>query len=479
MANVLSYEKITLPDGSPGTRIHYDNGAVEIVDANNDRVGSAGYAGATPLAGLPITAAPMGGMSQRMPRMPAPQSAPQQPMGGASSPAPTPEAQAYDLSSGWSNLGSRMPAQPASQGAAPVQYGGGGGGNPFSAATPSAGFGYSPSYQDGSQHPLQGGAPRTPGGTYRGPSGGVDGGTGQQQVFVPGGAAAGPYDTSAASPPHGKRAFDASGRAYATKGDHRSPLYDKFSAKGNAMESKVRGMAARVQGMGSAGGGGASGGTSSSYGGGGDAAYARQQHQYTKDARQQQRAYEDGSYLYDSYKMRGFSKKMDPQQAEALMFRPSMLLPKVAKGLAPTSPRYGDLVDLPAAQLSMLRYGANGKAKDGPSQFTNNLAKFYEQAAGSGDLPSYDQLTSNLATAKRKSPLGAMFNKQPLGYGADNYESMVTSIFGSTGLDPRIAAARTETTQGLIDQYGSQMLTKKAKKATPINRWIAKRSEFL
>jgi hypothetical protein len=295
------------------------------------------------------------------------------------------------------------------------------------------------------------------------------------------GASAGPYGVNAAKMdigPMDRRAFDASGRAYATKGDHRSPLYDAFAAKGNAMESKVRGMAAKIQGkVGSAGGssGGYSSGGSSGYGSSGNAAYAKQQHAYNK----QQRAYEDGSYLYDSYKMRGFSKKMDPQQAEALMFRPSMLLPKVAPGLAPTSPRYGDLVDLPASQLAMLRYGAHGKAKDGPSQFTNSLAKFYEQAAGSGDLPSYDQLTGNLATAKKKSPLGAMFNKQPLGYGADNYESMVTSIFGSTGLDPRIAAARTETTQGLIDQYGSQVLTKKAKKATPINRWVAKRSDFL
>jgi hypothetical protein len=432
MAAVVRYEQIILPDGTPATKIYYDNGAVEVVDGNNDRVDYQ-YGGATPLAG-----APMAGMA---------------PVGGAM-PAPR-QQKAYDYDQ-----------QQA---------------NPFTAQ--GVPFGSTPTYRDGSQHPLQGGQPRIPGGMYRGPAGAVDGGSGPQQVFVPGGAAAGPYDTSAAHnrPWQAEKALAGASRPWlrdSGRGSNAHPMYSamrsKLSAKGNAMEAKVRGMAS---GMGSGGGGSAP--SSSGYSSGSNKAYARQQHQYNQDAREQQRAYEDGSYLYDSYKMRGFSKKMDPQQAEGLMYRPSMLLPKVAKGLPSTSPRYKDVAALPAAQLSMLRYGSRGKAKDGPSQFTNNLAKFYEQAAGSGNLPSYDQLTGNLATAKRKSPLGAMFTNQPLGFGAQNYESMVTAIMGSTGLDPRMAAARTETTQGLIDQYGSRMLKKPAKKAQPINRWVAKRSDFL
>jgi hypothetical protein len=494
MAQVIGYEQITLPDGTPGTIIRYDNGAVETVDANNERVDYT-YGGTTPLAAAPLFGmAPAAGAMPPSPRpMRAPQTAPPEPQSVPAGQAPSvgrslpSQEQSYDLSSGWNHLGGGVPAQPASGGVAPAGYGDGGG-NPFTASsTQMGGFGEAPRYHDGSQHPLQGGFPRTPGGTYRGPNGGVDSGPGTQMTQYDTGASAGPYGVQSPRSLHNplmNRAFDASGRAYATRGDNRSPLYDAFRAKGDAMESKVRGMAGairgKIEGAGGGGGGASSAGASSSgYSSGSNKAYARQQHRYNKDARQQQRAYEDGSYLYDSYKMRGFSKKMDPQQAEGLMFRPSMLLPKVAKGLPSTSPRYGELAALPAAQLSMLAYGHRGKAKDGPSQFTNNLAKFYEDAANRGDLPSYGQATRHLATAKPGSPLGQMFKNQPLGFGAQNYESMVTAIMGNTGLDPGWAAARTETAQGLIDRYGSRMLKKDPRKATPINRWVARKVDFL
>lgn len=483
MATVKSYGTETLPDGRVVTVVYYDNGLIERVDENNLSLGYE-YAGATPLAdlsaipsgqavvvddrgypvkdmqGRPLSAPVPEGVQTtqyQTPGHPAydggmvPSYAPQGP-GAAPVAAPVTETSGYDYSSGRTSYGS---------GGARGGYTGGGGYNPYTSSSSQTG-GFGPRYADGSQHPLQGGAPRVPGGTYRGPDGGVGGGTGQQQVFVPGGAAAGPYNTSAASnwPSQVQRMSPGGGG-----GGGRSSLYSALRAKGDAMAAKVRGM-------------GSGGAATQSSGPSTQQQYAKQQHQYNKEARQQQRAYDDGSYLYDSYKMRGFSKKMDPQQAEGLMFRPSMLLPKVAKGVSLSSPRYEDLANLPAAQLSMLRYGSGGKAREGPSQFTNNLAKFYRNAS-QGDLPSYDQLTSNLATARNKSALGQMFAKQPLGYGADNYESMVTSIFGSTGLDPQEAAARTEYTQGLMDQYGSRMLTKKTKKAQPINRWVAERSPYL
>src|SRR5688572_16133680 len=118
MALVIGYEQITLPDGSPGTIIRYDNGLVETVDANNEPVGSAGYAGPTPRAGIPAplptppVAAPNNAPRRgRMPVAPAPQHPLARPIpGGAGSPAPamTPETQAYDYTSGWNNLQPRL-----------------------------------------------------------------------------------------------------------------------------------------------------------------------------------------------------------------------------------------------------------------------------------------------------------------------------------------------------------------------------------
>lgn len=326
---------------------------------------------------------------------------------------------------------------------------------PVAPANFGSGGGSVPRYATGQTHPAHGGAPLQPGGRFANQRGGWDN---RQQVRVPGGATAGPFEVAAAPQTkpnygnHGNRSYGSRGPG-GGGGGGRSPIYNKLRAKGMQMASRAKGYKPDKDAQ---------------------ADYRKQQREY----RQQQRAYADGSYIYDQYKMRGFSKKMDPQQAEGLYYRPSMLLPKVAPGLDPYGGRYQQIADLPAAQLSMLAYGRKGKAREGPSQYVNNLAKFYRDVAGTGDLPDYDRMVRNLATAKGRSPLGAQFKNQPLGVAADTYESFVSAIMGSSGLDPSVARARMQHANALIDRYGSRFLKKPAKKAPPINRWVGKRAEF-
>lgn len=446
---VLGYERT--PDG--GYLARYDNGLIERFDAAGNSLGYE-YAEEVAPEGLPYGLAPL--------------SAPPQ--------APTPPD--------WSSTPRANEFTVYDNAPTPTRYGRAGQPNPFlSSSAETGGFGYAPApappyagagaslpsvpasfgssssgsetpppYANGQMHPAFGGQPRQPGGSWAQQGGGYDN---RQQVRVPGGSSAGPFETSASPLPQAN-AYGGSADRGGGGGGGTTPMYDKLRAKGMAMGNKLKGY-------------GSSGG-SASYGGD-TAAYRRQQREY----RQQQRAYEDGTYLYDQYKMRGFSKKMNPQQAESLYYRPSSILPKAAPGLDPSGLRYQQIKGLPAAQLSMLAYGRKGKAKEGPSQFVNNLAKFYGDVASRGDLPDYDQMVRALNTARAKSPLGAQFKDQPIGFAADTYESFVNAIVGSSGLDPSVARARAEQASDLIDQYGSRYLRRPVKKAPPINRWVGQR----
>lgn len=242
--------------------------------------------------------------------------------------------------------------------------------------------------------------------------------------------------------------------------------YAALKAKGDAIAGKVRGMASDLR----------YGGSSS-----GSAYSSQQQRQYDRVGRQMDAAYAPTTSPYAPYgttaepKMRGFSRKFDPEQAQGLYFRPSMALPRAVPKLRPTSPFYGTIADLPAAQLSLLDTGGK-KVKENRqlSAYTNNLADFYRDAARRGDLPELGHMQRVLTGAHKKSPLGQMFNDQPMGFGAQNYESMVIAMLGSSGLDPRSAAAQTELAQRYMDQYGSRFVTRKPKKAPPINRWVGR-----
>jgi hypothetical protein len=329
---------------------------------------------------------------------------------------------------------------------------GGYGGNPYGGSSGGYGYGTQPRYGDGSTHPFFGGAPRTPGGIFAQQS---QGDSFRPQVTVPStGASAGPFGVEAPRAPQVDHPGmgRSSGGGGGGGGDTRGTI---AAIRGNILDKLKPGLT--------------------------DQQYAQRQRQiYRRRGDKMDDMYSsDGAYGYGAYgeqaepKMRGFAKRFDPQQAEGLYYRPSMLLPMVAPKLNSFSPEYGELAALPANQLSTMQFGARGKAKEGPSQYVNNLAKTYRMLGNEGWF-DYNQLASNLTRAKKKSPLGSQFAKVPLGYSADNYQSFVNALFGAT-LPEQSARGMASYASALIDQYGAKMLKKNPEKAKPINRWVGKR----
>lgn len=167
---------------------------------------------------------------------------------------------------------------------------------PMPSPPPSFGGGASggaPTYADGSRHPAQGGAPRMPGGAFAQQDGGYDN---RQQVSVPGGAAAGPFETRAARSPEGGMTgnYGSRGGGGGGGGSLAKDLYWRIR---NTMEAKIGGMGP--------GGGSASSGYDQS-------AYRRQQRQYKRQGRRLDRAYDDWNELLanpEPQEARGWAKQ--------------------------------------------------------------------------------------------------------------------------------------------------------------------------
>lgn len=296
-----------------------------------------------------------------------------------------------------------------------------------------------PAYRNGQLHPAWGGQPLTPGGQFN---------TGQpsyrQQVYVPGGAAAG-YDTRAARAPRG----------------------------GNAN-------------YGGSGGGGASGG-----GGGGASSlyWAWRNKLMSKLYPGSGSGYSGSSYPSSSSayqappepKMRGFAHRFDPTEAQAFASRPSMMIPLVDKGLDSASPFYQDVASMPLGQLALLQ-GAHKRTTPltSTSDYVNALHRTTSNIVNQEQLPSFDQMMHDLTHAKRNSVLGTQLQPQVPeswtqypGQTKKNYQwytpplqtalGTVSSVLGaatSLGLDDRSAAAVMSYANGQLDKYGAKMAKK-------------------
>jgi hypothetical protein len=340
-----------------------------------------------------------------------------------------------------------------------------------------------PAYQTGIRHPFFGGDQPSPGGSFN--LGGGSGGT--QITNFDTGASAGPGNVRSPrsalerSPLYTRGATSGSGGG---GGGNTHPLYDKFRAKGDAMEAKVRGKASAIQGkvsgMGSASvpsSRGMSGGFSS-----GGSSFAEPK--------------------VIEPKMKGLAKGMDPQQAEALYTRPSMLLPKIAKGVDPASPLYDIVSDLPASQLALL--GTSNKKsteRNSISQMVNATGKVYNRALD-GNLPDFDSMVHDLIKAKPKSALGqAMvpprpertisgysptgkprysreepdYFTPPLTTASNTMSSLIRAIGQTAGLDERVISAYGEMGDYMIDKFGGSQLKKAPSKMKPMNRKVGRK----
>jgi hypothetical protein len=329
-----------------------------------------------------------------------------------------------------------------------------------------------PAYQTGIRHPFFGGDQPMPGGKFN---------TGESSSRT------GELRAQPGSPFSGADfAFTPGGHKKSELGSRTHPLYDKFRAKGDAMAAKVRGKAdaisGKLGGMGSGGSSGFSGGSTRSSGG------------FSSGGFSEPKVIEP--------KMKGLAKGMDPQQAEALYTRPSMLLPKLAKGVDPASPLYDMVSNLPASQLALLNTSRRKSTeRNGISQMVNATGKVYDRALD-GNLPSFDQMVKDLIKAKPKSALGqAMVPPRPertiSGYGRDGsprysreepdyftpplstasntMSSLIRAIGQTAGLDERVINAYGEMGDYMIDKFGGRQLKKAPSKMKPMNRKVGRK----
>jgi hypothetical protein len=338
------------------------------------------------------------------------------------------------------------------------------------------GGGYLPPYANGALHPsktggqlatgLAGLGDRIRAANNQPPKGDYDD---REQVNVPGGASAGPFETSAASSPY--KGFRGPGTTSSGGGGGNThPLYDQIRAKGDAMAAKVRGMAS---GIGSGGGSYTSGGYSSP-------------------------SYSSGSYTAaapEEPKMRGLARGMDPQQAGELSYRPSMLIPELFPGLSGASPLYQAMAELPAAAMGMMaKRGYDG----GPSDLVNAVGGVYEGFA-EDTLPSFDQMFRNLSNPKEGGGIDVMFSGEKAGPG--DYESTLSPgyvygqeppLMGESAtmyapmLDaalmmlPGPTAAKYSSEVGgygsyLMDRWGSRAIKRPPGKGRTINEYVGRR----
>jgi hypothetical protein len=335
--------------------------------------------------------------------------------------------------------------------------------------------GYLPQYANGGLHPSRTGGTDLAGlgDRIRAANGQPPGSSYREQIYSPSGASAGPFGTSA--PSEGAAgadwAFTPSGHPTSGGGGGTHPLYDRLRAKGQAMESRVRGMAS---GFGSGGGGGYSSG---GYSSGGYSAAAPPE--TPKPPR-----------------MHGeWAKGLDPTQAMELAYRPTFLLPTVFPKMSGASPAYQLLSDMPAYQLGILsKRGFDG----GPSDVANAVGNFYEGAGGpKNDLPEFDKVFRNLSDPKSGGGIDQMFSGVEAGRGDQESYTSPGYVYGGEPPAAGIAAqsytsmvdaalsllpAPTAMKYGsegyggyLMDKWGSRALKRPAGKGQPINTWVGKR----
>jgi hypothetical protein len=362
-----------------------------------------------------------------------------------------------------------------------------------------------PNYQGGQRHPAAGGAPLTPGGLFNQQVPGEEAVDDRRQMTqYDTGASAGPFGVQSPKMdlgPMDRRTWDSSGRAYADRGTHTSPLYDKFAAKGQAMESKVRGMAGAIQGKLEGGGASSSAAPSSS------AAYAQQ-------GKRMDRAYDrynDALYNPEPMPVKGWSKKQGfkPGTIDAALADPTQLLTSVFPGYeSRDAPYYQAMEDLPMTDLALIEGGTQSKKgltsktpvvkvpnvlrQQGvkpvkpenkrtldSSKVANKVALMYRDFGTPGADTSWtdeDALLGKLATSKKGSilrqGLQSQFETDP-GSALQSASSYVRSAL-SAGPDTVYSQALIEDVDRQFTNQGRSLLRMKPKRASRIVNDVAR-----
>jgi hypothetical protein len=348
-----------------------------------------------------------------------------------------------------------------------------------------------PPYQNGQVHPAAGGAPLVPGGAAAAAAQGLDN---RQQVYVPGGAAAGPFETRSAPTPSGANTGGYGGGAswndQGRQGGGGGSDMGANSALGRAMAGKVRGMAAKMQGGGTASG--------SSYGSD-TSAYRRQQRQYRRQGRRIDDAYDAyNDELADPKPLpvRGWAKDVGikPGTINAGLVDPMMIRDNLFNDQLLDGAYYDSLNSTPMTDLALILGGTQNRRgmstntpvvkvpkilrEQGvkpvkpeqkriidPSKVTNKIAALFggvEKATpGGGAWFDSDQLLDNLATAKPKSILRQNLKHQFADDPGGTLESAKNYVRSALSVLPGNAAnqARLASVDRVAQMMGGDALT--------------------
>lgn len=340
---------------------------------------------------------------------------------------------------------------------------------------PFAGFGDSqpvtPTYADGSTHPLQGGQPRVAGGVWNTePDSGFDN---RQQVYVPGGAAAGPFETRAAMPESGGMTGNYGSSGGGGGGGGGGSLAQSMIGR---IRSNVE---SRIGGMGP-------GGSSSSSG------YTDTTKQYRRQGRRMDRAYEKYNEALANPKplpVRGWVKEQGykPGSVAGLLDEPGMIF-----GTDHNLNQFTDhLTNLPMTELAMMSFGTQGRnlmsktpvakvpailRQNGvkptkpdykftldPSKVANKIAEMY----GSIGNVNTTELLQNLASADKNSAVRQGIRQQAEYDPGAAFDSIENYIQAAAQMNANRGTAwgydRSEGIHRQMLEMGSQVLGRKPK----------------
>lgn len=168
------------------------------------------------------------------------------------------------------------------------------------------------------------------------------------------------------------------------------------------------------------------------------------------------------------------------------------MLPRVFKGLDPSSPLYNRLSDIPAGAMAQIL------GKGTVQSTTNKLGKIYKGAGTTGDLPTTERLLAKLTQGKgtqdmfqgvkagKKDPQstiapGYVYGQEPMGMAeaSSTYGTLLdAAMYGA----PAAMRAKYSADPGaggwgnyLIDRWGSKAMKKPAGKGQPITKYVGRR----
>lgn len=356
--------------------------------------------------------------------------------------------------------------------------GGGGATDPFGGYQDDP-FAALPAYANGQRHPAAGGAPLVPGGQFAAQDDGFDD---RQQVRVPGGATAGPFEVSAAPLP---------------QPDYYAGAAEGGGGGGDSLaQSMIGRIRANVQGrIGGMGPGGNSGGYTT------DQEYRRQgrrlDHAYDR--------YNEALADPEPLPVRGWAKEQGFKPGTVGMFldNPAQLLPAVFPGFHAN--QFTDsLTDLPMTDLALIAGGTQGrgllsptpvvtpphilreqgvkpskpeyKRSLDPGKTANRIAEMYRELGSDGTTRlDTDALLGNLATAQKKSALRQGLEQQfayDPGEAMRSIGSYVHSAFAGMGNSGQSRALDRSIERRLIEM-GPQIARLKPKRASRAINMVA------